>query len=618
MNYHSVRTHRVKTHGVKSHSVIYHAEEKGMGIGFMETMDIKFHEITLADKSWMDEKFAEDDRNACEYTFANNFIWRKVYQVEVAKVCGYLVIRFRENGECCYSYPVGAGDKRAAIEALLFQCKENGKKLQMSPLDGQDRAQLLEWFPGQFLIEGDRDDFDYIYSQEKLSTLAGKKLHGKRNHIARFKDGGDWSYEPMTAENLEECRTMTYTWIKMRSEKWNEEMEEEVMVLHEAFDHMEELGLVGGVLRKAGEIVAFTMGEPLNSETFVVHFEKAYPDMQGAYPMINQQFVQNACQNYTYVNREEDTGDLGLRKAKLSYYPEILLTKYVARESEVVYADVEKDGEQIIKIWETCFGDEEDYIRFYLEHRMTEENMLVYYEDGKAVSMASFLPVQYLRQGAYQDARYVYAVATLPEYRNRGFAGKILQFAREKYEEPLLLAPAEESLVRYYEGMGFQRAFPETRHRIEGGVAALEMQETEESIPCMEPVTAAEYVRIRDKKCAREGYVRWDETAVQYAMDVTASCGGRTVAVLWEDEQGRTEQEQEEKDILMYEQEGNKLFILETSLSEEGLKKVLPHLFAMTGASEAECGQMAGMIWQPESMRESEICADGYLALTLG
>ena len=91
-------------------------------------------------------------------------------------------------------------------------------------------------------------------------------------------------------------------------------MELEMSVLHEAFDHRKELGLVGGIIRKAGQIVAFSIGEPLNSDTYVVHFEKAFPDMQGAYPMINQQFVLHACEDYTYVNREEDTGDPGTAK----------------------------------------------------------------------------------------------------------------------------------------------------------------------------------------------------------------------------------------------------------------------------------------------------------------
>ena len=582
----------------------------------METTEVKFHEITLSDKEWVDARLAEDDRNACEYTFANNFIWRNAYQVEVAEVCGCLVIRFQEDGAYCYSYPVGVGDKKAAIEQLLLECKNAGRKLHMSPLSDADRRQMLAWFPGQFLITAERADFDYIYSREKLATLAGKKLHGKRNHIARFKDGDDWSYEPMTAENLEECRQMTYTWIKMRSDKWNEEMEQEIMVLHEAFDHKEELGLIGGVLRKAGEIVAFTMGERLNSNTFVVHFEKAYPDMQGAYPMINQQFVQHVCGEYEYVNREEDTGDLGLRKAKMSYYPEILLKKYVAVESDVVYADRDTDETAIRDIWKQSFGDADDYISFYLDHRMTEENMLIIKQDGKAVSMASFLPVQYLHEGSYIDACYVYAVATLPEYRGQGYARKIMEYARALYEQPLLLAPAEESLITYYEKIGFQSAFPRTRQQLTSGVQALEIQE--ESAFCMEEVTAAEYAKIRDNKCAREGYVRWDEQAVQYAMELCANGGGKTVVVMREEDINRDEQlEETDKDVLMYETDGDMLYILETSLTKEALKELLPELFAETGTSEVQYGQMGGMIWLPETMQMQQICTDGYLALTL-
>ena len=212
----------------------------------MKPEETVFHEITLQDKAWMDQKFAEDDRNACEYSFANNFMWRNVYQVRVAELHGCLVVRFIDGEIHCFSFPVGNGDKKAAVEELLAICHEEGIQLLIAPASEQDRAQMLEWFPGRFLIEGDRNDYDYIYAREKLATLAGKKLHGKRNHIARFKDSGDWSYEPMTAENIEECRTMTYTWIHMREEKWNEEMNQEISVLHEAFDHMQELGLVGG------------------------------------------------------------------------------------------------------------------------------------------------------------------------------------------------------------------------------------------------------------------------------------------------------------------------------------------------------------------------------------
>ena len=186
--------------------------------------ELEFHQITIEDKAWMDALYAEDNRNACEYTFANNFIWRGVFEAEVARIEGCGVIRYLYGEDRAYSYPIGAGDKKAVIEKLLFLCHKENRTLTMCPLSERDKKQLEEWFPGKFLVWGDRDDYDYIYSREKLATLAGKKLHGKRNHIARFKDGDDWSYEPMTAENVEECRKMTYTWIGMRSEKWNKEI----------------------------------------------------------------------------------------------------------------------------------------------------------------------------------------------------------------------------------------------------------------------------------------------------------------------------------------------------------------------------------------------------------
>lgn len=582
----------------------------------METAELIFHEITMQDKGWMDEKFAQDGRDACEYTFANNFIWRKGYRVQVAQCLGCLVIRFWEQGEYHYSYPVGDGDKRGVIEALLSLCHGENQKLTMSPLSAEDRKELIAWFPGKFLIEGDRDDYDYIYSREKLAQLPGKKLHGKRNHIARFKDEGDWSYEPLTEENLEDCRTMTYRWMRMRSEKWNEEMEEEVIVLHEAFDHRKELGLIGGVLRRAGEIVAFCMGEPLNKETFVVHFEKAYPDLQGAYPMINQQFVLHECGDYEYVNREEDTGDPGLRKAKLSYYPEILLKKYVAAESRVVFADREADGEQLTQLWAACFGDTREEIRFYLDHRMTEDNLLVLHEDGRIVSMASFLAVEYRLGEEYVPARYVYAVATLPGYRGRGYAAEVLSAAREKYGGPLLLAPAEEALCAYYERLGFLRAFPGERYEIspaeeqpEGTeLAAMELK-PEEPGAQLQPVSAEEYVKIRDEKKACEGYVRWDAEAVRYAMDVAGAGGGRTCAVLSEDG---------EKEILMCEKDGETLVVLETTLSGTRLGQVCPQLLAETGTTRAVYEQMEGMAWFPEAMREAAAGGGGYLNLALG
>ena len=576
---------------------------------------IEFHEITLDDKAWMDARFQEDDRNACEYTFANNFVWRKVYHVEVAEKYGCAVIRFKEEGVVMYSYPIGAGDRRKVIDELRAICEEEKRPLIMSPLSEADREQMLTWYPEQFLIQGDRNDYDYIYSREKLATLAGKKMHGKRNHIARFQDEDDWCYEELNDSNIEECRNMTYTWIKMRAEKWNEEMELEMSVLHEAFDYRKELGLVGGIIRKAGQIVAFSIGEPLNSDTYVVHFEKAFPDMQGAYPMINQQFVLHACEDYTYVNREEDTGDPGLRKAKMSYYPEILLKKYVAISSDVIFADKDRNREEIHKIWETCFGDEAELVDFYLDKRMTEDNMLLICQDGHAVSMASFLDMNIRDGEEWKPAKYVYSVATLPEYRGRGYAGKILKKAEEIFNMPLVLVPAEKELVGYYRKVGFTEAYPSER--------LLEKQDVPELFAAelnsysVEEITAAEYKKIREQKLMRDGFIAWDEAAIRFAMDFNCFCGGRTVKVVWSDDISRDESA-EDADILMYCPENGTLHIIETTLGEEQFEELLPELMAQTKTERLVYDRKGIMVLSSDDQdRQERLLADGYFALSL-
>ncbi len=291
---------------------------------------MEFRKITLDDREWMSTKFNEDQRQGCEFTFGNNYIWRKIYDVEVTEIYDCAVIKLSSEGKVRYSFPIGGGDKKKALEALLAETKEKQQVLQMNIILEQDKANLEEWFPGQFEMTSDRDSFDYIYLTEKLTGLAGKKLHGKRNHIARFKDN-NWSYEPMTSENKWDCLKMNEQWCDKQQCKWNQDMEDEFCAVAEAIENFEALGFVGGVLRIDGEIVAFSIGEPLSDDTFVVHIEKAFSEIQGAYPMINQQFVEHECQSFTYVNREEDTGAEGLRKAKMSYYPEILLEKYVAK-----------------------------------------------------------------------------------------------------------------------------------------------------------------------------------------------------------------------------------------------------------------------------------------------
>ena len=212
-------------------------------------------------------------------------------------------------------------------------CREHECPFRLYNVTPEHFDQMEKWFPGRFQIEYVRDVADYVYETEKLATLAGKKLHGKRNHINRFKAlYPDWSYEKMDDGNVEECFQMALKWRNQNGCDDDAEKNAEMCVTLNSLRLYKELGLRGGILRVNGEIAAFSMGEPLCSDTFVVHIEKAFAEIEGAYPMINQQFVQHECMDYTYVNREDDAGSEGLRKAKLSYRPAFMVEKGVVTE----------------------------------------------------------------------------------------------------------------------------------------------------------------------------------------------------------------------------------------------------------------------------------------------
>lgn len=291
---------------------------------------IEFRKPTLEDKEWISERLKESDYRACEYVFGNMFIWRNVSDVEVALVEDVLCIKGKSpEDEIIYNYPAGKGDIHRVIDLLIEHAKELGKKCRFRGVLKEQLGHLKAWYGEDIDATTDPGDWDYVYEVEKMRTLAGKKYHGKRNHIARFKDGDDWSYEPITEENLPECVEMNQIWCETYGCDKGESAKLEQCAVRQSFKYFKELSLEGGLLRKGGRVVAFAIGEPINSDTFGVHIEKAFPDVQGAYPMINQQFVEHNMQGYMYVNREEDMGDEGLRKAKMSYRPELPLEKYV-------------------------------------------------------------------------------------------------------------------------------------------------------------------------------------------------------------------------------------------------------------------------------------------------
>ena len=289
---------------------------------------VQFKRPELEDQEIIHSYFEKSPSRSCERTFANVYLWSSHYKVEYAIIEGALV--FKDNSEkVLFAYPAGDDDSiHKAIEWLNQYSDTKNAPLMFYNVTEENFAQLECWYPGVYKIQYDPDQADYVYDSEKLMTLAGKKLHGKRNHINKFKSlHEDWSYEQLNDDNVEECFQMALKWRTQNGCDEDMEKNAEMCVTLNSLRLYKELGLIGGVLRAEGNIVAFTIGEPMCEDTFVVHIEKAFADVDGAYPMINQQFVQHECTDYAYIKREDDAGSAGLRKAKLSYQPAFMVQK---------------------------------------------------------------------------------------------------------------------------------------------------------------------------------------------------------------------------------------------------------------------------------------------------
>ena len=294
---------------------------------------LEFKQIELSDKEWIDKLLSYRGYQGSEYTYTTNFIWGRNYNIQVARMDNYFLSRGGLESPR-FVFPSGEGDIKPVIRALEEYSDRLGIPLTLHSVNDETKSILETVFPGEFEIREERRAFDYIYKTEKMINLGGKKLHAKRNYINGFKRDyeGRWSFEPITADNLPECLIMNEKWCEQNNCMDDHKKKTEICAVKRALISFFELGLVGGMLKIDGKAVGYSAGSRLNHNTFIVHIEKAFAEIRGAYPMLANQFAKHACGEYEYINREDDADSENLRKAKLSYYPEYLLTKYTARK----------------------------------------------------------------------------------------------------------------------------------------------------------------------------------------------------------------------------------------------------------------------------------------------
>ena len=294
---------------------------------------LSFQPLSLDDKNFIDTLAAMEDSRSADFVFGNMFLWDGKYRQSVCRFGDRLIVKVEGEHVPVFPFPIGGGDLAPAIEAMRRHARDEGYPFSLRGVEVHHREELERLFPGRFIFVHDRDYDDYIYSAEKLASLSGKKLHGKRNHINRFEASyPDHRFEALTGEHFPLCMELLGEWSTEVSQGSHLVFSEREAI-ELAFSHFDELGLMGGALFVGNELAAFTIGEQISSDTFDVHFEKARSDIEGAYPMINREFVRHVLRelpHISYVNREDDMGLDNLRRSKLSYRPEMILEKYSA------------------------------------------------------------------------------------------------------------------------------------------------------------------------------------------------------------------------------------------------------------------------------------------------
>lgn len=283
--------------------------------------------IELSDRIWIKELLSKSDFRGCEYNFANNFAWHRLYDTTICRYKDFYISRSRKYG-LRYTFPAGNGDYKDLFLTLKKDAEEIGSPLIIGSVTDENLQLFEELFAGQYEVSCDESSSDYIYDAEKLRTLSGKKYHKKRNHLSNFYRN-NWEYSDLTEKDFDECIEFSVKSYNLNQSYDDESSVAEQFAINAFMNYYNELELKGGVIRVDGKVEAFTIGDPINSDTFDIHIEKANAAIQGSYAAINNEFAKSATNGYTYINREEDLGLEGLRKSKQSYYPVIMLRKNV-------------------------------------------------------------------------------------------------------------------------------------------------------------------------------------------------------------------------------------------------------------------------------------------------
>ena len=421
---------------------------------------IEFDTIKIDDKYTYENYLFGGKEHGCEFSFANVYSWG---HQTMAVLHNHIVLLTNFHGQYFYPFPIGQGDKKAVLDALLADAQERCISFQMSGLSKEDKHTLEELYPGMFCFSFDRNSFDYVYSINDLADLKGRKYHRKRNHLKRFQNAHpNYQVVPLNDNLLPFAKQMVAKWYESKHlEHPEDDYVLEQSALERALYNYKELSLEGLLLINEGEVLAFTLGSRISIDTFDVHFEKARADVEGAYTAINFEFARYIRDNHPdirFLNREEDMGIPGLRKAKESYFPHHQIEKYRAYllEDLSIGTPDESQHANLRVLWKEAFGDEEQFLNLFFTTAFSPMRCRI------ATLGNRLAAALYWFDCLYEDKpiAYLYAVATAKAFQGQGLARKLILDTHTHLTllgyAGSILVPNGKELFAFYKKLGYQ------------------------------------------------------------------------------------------------------------------------------------------------------------------
>jgi hypothetical protein len=295
---------------------------------------MRFKKINIEDKTLIEKYIHPYKFLSCEYSFTSLYIWKDACDIQYTIYKDALIIKKKDfEGYYHFMQPLGylKDNLKEIIETLKVYRIENNMRYLFKDLEESFIEEINSLFKGndKFCIKEDRDNFDYLYEAKKLMTFSGKKLHSKKNHYNFFTKNYSYEVLPISTDEV-------ISDVILAAEKWYEEVEEkddklyyELLAIKDIVKNMSLLRLDGVAVYVDGNLSAFSIGERLNEKLAVIHIEKGDKNISGIYSFITKTLIDRCFNNAEIINREQDLGIEGLRKAKMSYYPLKLEKKFI-------------------------------------------------------------------------------------------------------------------------------------------------------------------------------------------------------------------------------------------------------------------------------------------------